>query len=88
MTIIVSGLALLVIIAVILLAVVRAGIRRQERCGCLTCRAPGLAASLTRRLVALSARNPTPCAWHAPPAHHAKDEPLLVPGEHEPPAGR
>ena len=40
MAIFLTGLALIVFIAVALLAIVRAGIRRQERCRCLTCQPP------------------------------------------------
>ena len=51
MEIIVIGLAVIALtVFVIPLAVLRAGIRRQERAS-LACRPPGLSAALTRRLV-------------------------------------
>jgi hypothetical protein len=40
--------ALIAFIAAALLAIARAGIRREERCRCLTCQPPTLAAALTR----------------------------------------
>ena len=52
MEIILAGVALIAIIVfVVPLAVLRAGIRRQERARCLTCEPPGLSAALARRLL-------------------------------------
>ena len=58
MTTFLAGLALIVFIGLALLAIVRAGIRRQERCRCLTCRPPDLAAAAdeTRRFRNRAAR--------------------------------
>jgi hypothetical protein len=89
MAIILAGLAVAAItVFVIPLAILRAGIRRQERCRCLACQPPGLAAALTRRLVGLSVDRPDPSACHVAPALQAEDEPLLVAGENEPYGGR
>jgi hypothetical protein len=44
------------------LAVVAAGIRRQERAGSLSARPPGPAAALTRKLLALHTESPTDSA--------------------------
>jgi hypothetical protein len=78
MAIILLGLALIVIIAVILLAIVRAGIRRQERCRCLTCQPHSLAAALTRRLLNLQVQRPFPGACHDFEVHQPDRESLLV----------
>jgi len=59
MTTILTALAATVIFAVVvLLAVVRAGIRQQERAGSLTRRPRGLSAAITRRVCCLHARVP------------------------------
>jgi len=64
MTTIVIGLALLVIgIIAIPLAILRAGIRNQERAACFACQPPGLCAAISRRLLGLSAREPTCAGW-------------------------
>ncbi len=56
---ILAGLVLiLIIVFVIPLAVLRAGIRQQERAACLTCQPPGLCAALARRLLGLYAQLP------------------------------
>jgi hypothetical protein len=83
MAIILLGLALIVIVALILLAVLRAGIRRQERCRCLTCQPPSLAAAVTRRLLGLYVQRSYPGACHHAQAHETERESLLVPGEDE-----
>ena len=83
MTIFLTGLALIVLPAVALLAIVRAGIRRQERCRCLTCRPPDLAAALTRRLLRMQVQRPFPGACHDPQIHQPDSESLLVPGDSE-----
>ncbi len=57
MGIILIVLAITVIVAVVaLLVLLRIGIRRQERAGCLGCQPPGLSAALTRRLAGLYVR--------------------------------
>jgi hypothetical protein len=56
---ILAALAVTVIVAiVILLAVLRAGIRQQEDAGSLTRRPRGLSATITRRICCLHARLP------------------------------
>jgi hypothetical protein len=81
MAIILMGLALTAIVALILLAVLRAGIRRQERCRCLTCQPPSLSAALTRRLLGLYVQRPFPGACHPTHARETERESLLVPDE-------
>jgi hypothetical protein len=88
MAIILMGLALITIVALILLSVLRAGIRRQERCRCLTCQPPSLAAALTRRLLGLYVQRPFPGACHHTQVHEAEREPLLVADENELHGGR
>ena len=64
MTAIVIGLALLVIaIFVIPLAVLRAGIRSQESTACFACQPAGLCATIARRLLGLSVRQPSCAGW-------------------------
>ena len=59
MELILTGLALAVIVVfVILLAVLRAGIRRQHRATSLTCQPPSFSASVARRVFGLYARTP------------------------------
>jgi hypothetical protein len=59
MTTILTALTVTVIFAVVLLlAVVRAGIRHQEHAGSLTRRPRGLSAAITRRVCCLHARLP------------------------------
>jgi hypothetical protein len=84
MTTFLAGLALIVFTGLALLAIVRAGIRRQERCRCLTCRPPDLAAALTRRLLRMQVQRPFPGACHDPQIHHPERESLLVPDDNEP----
>ena len=58
------GLALTAIaVPAVLLAVLVAGIRREEHATSLTCQAPGLSAAITRRLLGLYTRTP-PTAEH------------------------
>jgi len=69
MTTILTFLAVTVIFAVVLLlAVVRAGIRQQEHAGSLTRRPRGLSAAITRRVCCLHARLPERAAGPADPA--------------------
>jgi hypothetical protein len=65
--------AFTIALVVILLAVMRAGIRRLDRADPLTCQPPGLAAALARRVVGLYAHLPATTdrcdhEHHAPPA--------------------
>ena len=84
MGIILTGLAVIVIIALVaLLVLVRVGIRRQERTGCLACQPPGLGAALARRMAGLYVREP---AEGACPAARAGDKSPLVPDSSESPA--
>ena len=54
---ILAGLGLLfIVVFVVPLAVLRAGIRQQERAACLTCHPPGLCAALARQLLGLYAQ--------------------------------
>jgi hypothetical protein len=80
MTTIVIGLALLVIgIFAIPLAILRAGIRSQERAACFACQPPGLCTAISRRLLGLSAREPTCAGW----CQQAITRPRLVSGHKE-----
>ena len=80
MTTIVIGLALLVIgIFAIPLAILRAGIRNQERAACFACQPPGLCAAISRRLLGLSAREPTCAGW----CQQTPTRPPLVSGHKE-----
>ena len=70
---ILTGLGLLLIVVfVVPLAILRAGIRQQERAACLTCQPPGLCAALARRLLGLYAKLPGNAGQY--------DESPLVPG--------
>ena len=63
MTTIVIGLTLLVIVIfTIPLAILRAGIRSQERAACFACQPPGLCTAISR-LLGLSAREPACAGW-------------------------
>ena len=84
MGIILAGLVLTVIIVLVaLLVLVRSGIRRQERAGCLACQPPGLSTGLARRLAGLYVSQP---AAGGCPAAQAEDESSLVPDSSESPA--
>ena len=64
MTTVVIALTLLVIaIFAIPLAILRAGIRNQERTACFACQPPGLCTAISRRLLGLSARQPACAGW-------------------------
>ena len=88
MAIIITGSALFIVLLVIPLAILRAGIRRQERCRCLACQPPSLAASLTRRLIGLSVSRPGPSACHRVQAHEVEDDSLLIVGDNRSPETR
>ena len=88
MAIILTGSALLIVVLVIPLVILRAGIRRQERCRCLACQPPGLAAALTRRLIGLSVSRPVPSTCHLVQAHEVEDDSLLTAGENQSPGRR
>jgi len=80
MTTIVIGLALLVIaIFALPLAILRAGIRSQERAACFACQPPGLCATISRRLLGLSAREPACAGW----CQQADTRPALAAGHKE-----
>jgi len=83
MVIFLTGLALIAFIAAALLAIVRAGIRRQERCRCLPCQPPTLAAAITRRLVGMQVQRPFPGACHDHRSHEPDCESLFIPGQNE-----
>jgi hypothetical protein len=84
MGIILAGLVLTVIIVLVaLLVLVRAGIRRQERAGCLACQPPGLGAAMARRMAGLYVSQPGAGGC---PAAQAGDESSLVPDSSESPA--
>ena len=66
---ILAASAVTVIFAVVvLLAVLRAGIRQQEDAGSLTCRPRGLSAAITRRVCCLHARLPERAGRPADPS--------------------
>jgi hypothetical protein len=89
MATILIGLTFTTIIAVgVLLAVLQAGIRQQERAGSLDRQPPGLSAALARRVFGLHAHLPGVHAY--PPGSQARPArrtgqavsgPALVPGE-------
>jgi hypothetical protein len=83
MTTFLAGLALIVFIGLALLAIVRAGIRRQERCRCLTCQPPSPAAALSRRLLGLSVQRPFRGVCHDLRIHETDYESLPVADEDE-----
>jgi hypothetical protein len=85
MEIVLACLAATVIIAfVVPLAVLRAGVRRQERAASLACRPRGLSAAIARRVFGLHAYLPdradVPAAW----IPSADGEQPLAPGRNGP----
>ena len=77
------GSVLTVVIALVtLLALLRAGIRRQERAACLACQPLDLSATLARRLAGLHVRQHTGCA--CPTAWAGCESPLAL-GKNETP---
>ena len=77
---ILAGLVLiLIIVFVIPLAVLRAGIRRQERAASLTCQPAGLSAALARRVLGLHALKPADTSGVA----EADSQASLTPDEKE-----
>jgi hypothetical protein len=83
MVIFLTGLALITSIAGALLVIVRAGVRRQERCRCLTCQPPSPAAALSRRLLGLSVQRPFRGVCHDLRIHETDYESLPVADEDE-----
>jgi hypothetical protein len=82
MTTILIGLTLTTIIAAgVLLAVLRAGIRQQQRAGSLDRQPPGLAAALARRVFGLHAHLQRVQPRPASRTGQAVSGPALVPGE-------
>ena len=78
---ILACIAAAVIIAfVVPLAVLRAGIWRQERAASLTCRPRGLSAAIARRVFGLYAHLPERAVHRPSGSRHADAEPPLVPG--------
>ena len=73
------GLALVTIIALLilvaLLAVMRAGIRHQERAACFICHAPGLTATIARHLLSMQFRVPD----QVHECRHAYRDPAPIP---------
>jgi len=67
---------------VVLLAILRVGIWRQERAGSLACRPPGLCAAITRRVCGLYANFPEE-AVPAARSRRADIESQLVAGDSE-----
>lgn len=60
------------------LALLSAGIRRQQRARCLICEPPGITAALARRLIGLSVSRPfpgeCPTAWAHPDGGESRSE--------------
>ena len=74
-----AGLAAIVIITfVVPLAVLRAGVWRQERAASLACRPRGLSAAIARRVFGLYAYLPDDAEESARGAWSADDEPPLA----------
>ena len=70
-------LALIIVIAVPL-AILRAGIRRQDRAASLTSRPSGLSAAVARRVLGLHASLPARPAQPADPGRQAGSEQTLI----------
>jgi hypothetical protein len=84
MEIVITGLVLTVIVVLVaLLILVRVGIRRQERTGCLACQPPGFSATLARRMAGLYVSQP---AIGGCPAAEVGDDSSLIPDGSESPA--
>jgi hypothetical protein len=76
-----AGLAgTVIIIFVIPLAVLRAGVWRQERAASLACRPRGISAAIARRVFGLYAHLPDRADLPAALTRSADGEPPLVPG--------
>ena len=74
-----AGLAAIVIIIfVVPLAVLRAGVWRQERAASLACRPRGLSAAIARHVFGLYAYLPDKAAGRPAGFWYAEDEPPLV----------
>jgi len=81
MEIVLAGLAATVIIIfVVPLAVLRAGVWRQEHAASLTCRPRGLSAAIARRVFGLYAHLPERAVDRPVGPRHADGEPPLVQG--------
>jgi hypothetical protein len=80
MTTIVIGLGITTVIAIAVpLALLRAGIRQQERAGSLVRRPPRLSAALTRRMCGMYAESPGRAQCSASKARQAGGESSYVP---------
>jgi hypothetical protein len=87
MTTLLIGLAVTTIIAIaVLLALLQAGIRQQERAGSLARQPPGLSAALTRRMCGLYAESPGRAPCSASRTGQADGESSLVPDKSGPAA--
>jgi len=81
------GLASTTIIAIaILLAILQAGIRQQERAGSLAFRPPGLSAALARRIFGMHSDLPASTRPRAPVACRENSESSPAPGQNRPDA--
>jgi hypothetical protein len=82
---ILTGLALaLIIVIAVPLAVLRAGIRHQDRASSLTSRPPGFSAALARRVLGLHASLPVTTRRPGRPARGQADRPSLAPARKGP----
>jgi hypothetical protein len=80
-----TGVTLALIIAIpVALAVLRAGIRHQDRAASLTSRPPGFSAALARRVLGLHASLPVTTPRPARPARGQADQPPLTPARKGP----
>lgn len=70
-------------IFVVLLAVLRAGVWRQERTASLTSRPRGLSAAIARRVFGLYAHLPERTAGPVAPSRHTDRESPFVPNQNE-----
>jgi hypothetical protein len=82
---IIAGSAVILIIAfAVPLAVLRAGIWRQEHAASLACRPRGLSAAIARRVFGLYAHLPERAVHRPAGPRHAGSQPPLVPGRNGP----
>jgi hypothetical protein len=65
-TILIGLAAIVIIVFAVPLAVLRAGIRRQEGAGSLTCQPPGLSAAIARRVCRMRSDMPGPARRRRP----------------------
>jgi hypothetical protein len=84
--ILIGAIVTVIVVFVIPLAVLRAGIRRQERAGCLGCRPPGLSTAIASRVAGLYVRQPAGDACPAARDRQGNDGSSLIPDDNESPA--